>query len=432
VTADHPETLEGQGADHVTPTTDHAGATRRAGVDAPAVDALPSDWRIAGAVWPTLVASVLGLLPFTVYSTFLVPIADAVGDSDAAVGALRGLGGIGAVLVGVAVAPLIGPIPPGRLTAWALVLLAAMALVGTVSWLPALAVFCLLIGVSNAVLYPALGTAAADRFGTGPASVRAATLVTATKTLAATLVAPLVAFPALLWGWRGDLVAIAVVAIVLTPILLRYGRGRQVLDDAAPRHGYFAAFRALAAVPGARALLLVSFGQAGAFQGYLAYLALFYTDRFGLSPSTFAFVWTLSGGSFFLGNLVAGRMVNATESDQRACRSLHVFLPIALVSLFGVFLAPVLPVALIATAVLSASHAVGVAAVATLLVRRSGTVRGTALSLNATGLSLGLFVGAAAGGVGLAVTGYLGAASVFGVFTVLSIGAALTLRHRDP
>ena len=389
-----------------------------------------SDWRIAGTVLPTLLASVLGLLPFTVYSTFLVPIADAAGDGDAAVGALRGLGGIGAVVVGIAVAPLIGTVAPGKVAAWGLVLLAAAALVGTVAWLPALAAFCLLVGVSNAVLYPALTTAAADRFGTGPNAVRAATLVTATKTLAATLVAPLVAFPALWWGWRGDLVAIAVAAAVLTPVLLRYGRERQV-DETAPDHGYFGAFRALAAVPGARALLLVSFGQAAAFQGYLAYLAAFYDDEFGLSPGVFAFVWTLSGGAFFLGNLIAGRVVNATESDGRAARALRVFLTVALVSLFGVFLAPTLPWALTATAVLSASHAVGVAAVVTLLVRRSGTLRGTALAVNASGMSLGLFLGAAAGGVGLAAGGYLTAAAVFGVFTALSVGAALTVRS-DP
>lgn len=415
----------------MTPTADNADSAERIAADAPSAD-LPQgdppqgDWRISRAVLPTLLASVLGLLPFTVYSTFLVPIADAAGDGDATVGALRGLGGVGAVLAGIAVAPLIGRFPPGRVAAWGLLLLAAASLVGTVAWLPALAVFCLVIGVSNAVLYPALTTAAADRFGTGPTAARAATLVTATKTLAATLVAPLVALPALWWGWRGDLVAIAVVAVVLTPVLLRYGRDRHV--DATRPVGYFAAFRALAGVPGARALLLVSFGQAGAFQGYLAYLAVFYDDRFGLSPGVFAFVWTLSGGAFFLGNLVAGRLVNATGSDQRARRALTAFLVLALVSLFGVYLAPTLPVALLSTVVLSASHAVGVASVVTLLVRRSGTLRGVALSLNASGLSLGLFLGAAAGGVGLAAWGYPGAAAVFGLFTVLAVVAAATLR----
>ncbi|ASW56912.1 MFS transporter [Plantactinospora sp. KBS50] len=397
-----------------------------------AAGALPSDRRIAGAIWPALVASVLGLLPFTVFSTFLVPIADAAGESDAVVGALRGLGGIGAVLVGIAVAPLIGPVAPRRMAAAALVLLAGTALVATIARVPTLAVFCLLVGASNAMLYPALGTVAADRFGTTPTAVRAATLVTAAKTLAATLVAPLVALPALWWGWRGDLVAIAVVATAVTPLLLRPGPEPAAPGEATPRRGYLASLRTLAAVPGARALFVVSFGQAGAFQGYLAYLAAFYADRYGLSPSAFALVWTLSGGSFFFGNLFAGRLLNTVDSDRRAVRALRVFLVLALVSLFGVFWAPVLPLALVATAVLSASHAIGVAAVVTLLVRRGGELRGAALSVNASGMSLGLFLGAAAGGAGLAAADYPGAAAVFGMLTALSLGAALTVRRGSP
>jgi MFS transporter, DHA1 family, inner membrane transport protein len=327
-----------------------------------------------------------------------VSIADATGEGDAAVGALRGLGGIGAVLVGVAVAPLIGRIAPGRVAAGALVLLAAASVVGTLAWIPALAAFCLLVGVSNAALYPALSTAAADRFGTGPAAGRAATLVMTTQTLAATLAAPLIAFPALWWGWQGDLIAIAVVALLLAPVLLRYGRETPVTGEKRP--GYFAAFRMLAAVPGARPLLLVAFGRAGAFMGHLAFLAPFYTDRFGLSPGAFAFVWTLSGGSFFLGHLVAGRLVNTTESDRRAHRAMRISLLTALIALFAVYLAPVLWMTLLATAALSASHAVIAAAVVTLLVRRCGAVRGTALGLNASGMSLATFVGAAVGGAG--------------------------------
>lgn len=420
---DHREPGDGTQRDHAVRTTENTTPT---GSDGPPAEPLPSDRRIAVAIWPALLASVVGLLPFTVFSTFLVSIADATGEGDAAVGALRGLGGVGAVLVGIAVAPLIGRIAPGRVAAGALVLLAAASVVGTLAWIPALAAFCLVIGASNAALYPALSTAAADRFGTGPAAGRAATLVMTTQTLAATLAAPLIAFPALWWGWQGDLIAVAVVALLLTPVLLRHGREAHVTGGERP--GYFAAFRTLAAVPGARPLLLVAFGRTGAFMGHLAFLAPFYTDKFGLAPGAFAFVWTLSGGSFFLGHLVAGRLVNATESDERAHRAMRISLLTALLALFAVYLAPVLWMTLLATAVLSASHAVIAAAVVTLLVRRCGAVRGTALSLNSSGMSLALFLGAAVGGAALAARGYLGAATVFGLFTLFALGAALTLR----
>jgi len=394
---------------------------------------LLSDWRIAAAMWPTLLASAVGLLPFTVFSVFLVSIAASVGDGDAAsVGALRGLGGIGAVVAGIAVAPLIGRIPPMRVAAVALVLLALASVVGTFTWVPALAGFCLLIGVSNAMLYPALSTAAADRFGTGPAAGRAATLVMTTQTLASMLAAPLIAFPALWWGWQGNMIAVAVGALLLTPVLLRHRHQVPAAVSSGRRLGYLVAFRMLGAVPGARPLIMVAFGRAGAFMGHLAFLALFYGDRFSLAPTAFAFVWTLSGGSFFLGHLIAGRLLNTTVSEHRALRAMRICLLLAVISLFGVYLAPALAVALLATTVLSGSHAVIAAAVVTLLVRRCGDVRGTALSLNAAGMSLGLFLGAAAGGAGLAAGGYLGAGAVFGALTMIALGAALSIRAYDP
>ncbi|MCH1867441.1 MFS transporter [Nocardioides sp. CFH 31398] len=391
-------------------------------------EALPSERKVVAAVWPTLLASAVGLLPFTVFTTFLVDIARAAGDGTAEVGSLRGLGGIGAVVAGVALAPLLARIAPGQVAAVALVLLGVASLVGSLEWWLALAAFCLLTGVSNALLYPALSTAAADRFGSGPAASRAATLVMTAQTLASTLGAPLIVLPTLWWGWQGDLVAIAVLAFLLAPVLVRFGRTRS--DDAPPpeRLGYLAAFRRLSAVPGARALLVVAFARAGAFMGHLAFLAPLYADRFDLSPALFAFVWSVSGGSFFVGHLLAGRLVNADESDDRAVRVMALSLLVSLVALVGVYTAPVLPLALLGTAVLSVSHAVVAAAVVTLLVRRSAEVRGPALSLNSAGMSLGLFLGTAAAGAGLGVAGYAGAAVVLVVLTLVALAAALTLR----
>ncbi|MGP5014064.1 MFS transporter [Glutamicibacter ardleyensis] len=382
-------------------------------------------------IWPALLASAVGLLPFTVLSTFLVPIADWAGAGYAEVGSLRGLAGVGAVLTGVALAPLIGRIAPGRVAAAALALLGIAAVLGTFSGLAALAAFCLATGVSNALLYPALSTAAADRFGNTPAAGRAATLVMTAQTLASTVGAPLLVLPALWWGWQGNLVAIAIASFALVPALLRYGRaepGAGQPAQPAPRLGYLAAFRTLAAIPGARALLLVSFGRAGALMGHLAFLAPLYADKFQLSTGWFAFVWSLSGGSFFLGHLLAGRMLNAEDSERRTRAVMCIALSAALLALLGVYLSPVLPLAMLCTAVLSASHAVVSAAVMTLLVRRCGQVRGTALSLNAAGMSLGLSLGAGAAGAALGTAGYLAAAAVLGGFTLLALIAALTLR----
>ncbi len=388
---------------------------------------LPSERSIIAAVWPALLASALGLLPFTLLSTFLIPMAQWAGAEVAEIGSLRGLAGIGAVIVGVVLAPLIGRILPGTVAAASLVLLGLAAIIGTFSGTWALATFCLATGMSNALLYPALSTAAADRLGEGPAAGRAATLVMTAQTLASTAGAPLLVLPAMWWGWQGNLVAIAIAAFALAPALLRFGRQGTQPGPPKPALKYAAAFRTLGRIRGARALLLVSFGRAGAFMGHLAFLAPLYAEKFQLSTGWFACVWSLSGGSFFLGHLLAGRMLNAEGAAPRPRIWMVACLGTSLAALLCVYFAPVLPLALAGTAVLSASHAVVAAAVTSLLVQRCSEVRGTALSLNAAGMSLGLFLGTGACGVALAMGGYSAACAVLVGFTILSLIAAVNV-----
>lgn len=283
------------------------------------------------------------------------------------------------------------------------------------------------------MLNPALSVAAADRFGDGPAAGRAATLVTATQSLTAMLAAPVVALPALLWGWRGDLLAVAAVSIALATLFVRRGKGdaRASAPKSDSTLGYVASFRALGAVPGAVPLLLIALLRTGAFMGYLAYLAAFYDERFGLSPGLFAFVWTLSGASFFVGNLFIGRYANSTAPRIGPERLLTFGLVAALLAIVGVYFAPALPVALLMTALLGASHATVAACIVSLLVRRCRGLRGAALSLNAAGMSLGVFVGAAVGGAGLGLAGYPGMAVALGALTLAGLAVALMVRWSD-
>lgn len=396
-------------------------------------ESLPSEIQVVRAVWPTLVASAVGLLPFTVFTTFLVDIAGDVDGSDALVGSLRGLAGIGAVIVGIALAPLIGRISPGRLAASALAILAIASVVGAVAWVPALIAFCLLTGLSNAVLYPALSAAAADRFASGPASARAATMVMTSQTLASTLGAPLLVIPTLWWGWRGDLLAIAAIALLLVPLLVRFDRTATSVDEAgssgaaAATTSYLGAFRAVAAIPGTGTLWLIAFARTAALMGYLAFLAPLYADRFDLAASQFAWVWGLSGGSFFVGHLIAGRLLNRVASDRWARRVMAVSLVVALAAMNGVYFSLSLLLALVATAVLSASHAVVAAAVVSLLVRRCGSVRGPALSINTVSMSLGLFVGVTVSGAALGLVGLAGSAAALSALTVVALLSALSL-----
>lgn len=405
-----------------------------AGTENPATDReapeaeepLPGDLRMARALWPVLLASAVGLLPFTIFSTYLVPIADEAGSSVAAMGGLRGLGGLAALLVGTALAPFVDRVRKEWVAAGGLAALGASALLGASGDFVLLAVFCLLVGASTAVLNPALTAAAADRFGAGKAAGRAATLVTATQSMTAMLAAPVVALPALLWGWEGDLVAVGAVSVLLAAVFLaRSGPKEPEAAGSGRRLSYVASFKALGAVRGAVPLLLVSVLRTAVFMGYLAYLAAYYGERFQLDPGLFALVWTLSGASFFVSNLLTGRIANSEGTRTSTERLLVLGLVAALVSVVGFYFTHWLPLALALTSLHAASHALVAACAVSLLVRRCGPLRGSALSLNSAGQSLGVFVGAALGGAGLGLAGYPGIAAVFGALVVVALGAAL-------
>ncbi|SCK59332.1 MFS transporter [Streptomyces sp. WMMB 322] len=404
-----------------------AGTSQMKRDDQDTGEQLPGDLNMTRTLWPILLASAVGLLPFTIFSTYLVPIAGESGSSVAAMGGLRGLGGLAALLVGTALAPLIDRVPKEWAAAGGLGVLAVSAALGASGEYVLLVAFCLLVGAGTAVLNPALTAAAADRFGSGKAASRAATLVTATQSMTAMLAAPVIALPALFWGWEGDLLAVTAVSLLLAAILVSR-RGRSVVEEEAADGGeklsYFASFKALAAVRGAVPLLLISLLRTAVFMGYLAYLAAYYDSRFQLDPGLFSFVWTLSGASFFVSNLLTGRLTNSAQPRVRTEHLLILGLVAAMASVVGFYFTHWLPLALVLTSLHAASHAVVAACAVSLLVRRCGALRGSALSINAAGMSLGVFVGASLGGAGLGLAGYPGIALVFGALTAVALGAA--------
>jgi len=391
---------------------------------------VPGDLRMAKRLWPFLLASTVSLIPFTVFGMYLVPISEAANGTVAEIGGLRGLGGLAALLVGFALAPLVDRLARELVAAGGLALLGLSAALGAVGNVFALATFCLLIGASTSILAPSIGAAAADRFKSAAAAGRAATLVSATTSMMAMLAAPVLAVPGLLWGWRGNLLAASVVSLVLSAAFFWRGRGRKapLRAEGVQRMSYLATYRALARIPGAVPLLVVAMLRTAAFMGYLAYLAAFYDEKFDLQPGWFALVWSLSGASFFLGNLLAGRYLAAERAWIGSEKMLLVGLAVALVSVGAFYFSPTLPLTLLLTALMGASHATVAACVTTLLVRRSGELRGSALSVNAAGMSLGTFLGAAIGGLGLGLGGYPGAAVTFASITLIAIVLSLRIR----
>jgi predicted MFS family arabinose efflux permease len=391
---------------------------------------VPGDWWMIRRLWPFLLASAVSLIPFTVFGMYLVPIARVAGGSVAEIGGLRGLGGLAALIVGFSLAPLVDRMARELVAAGGLALLGVSAALGAVGNVFALAAFCLLIGASTSILGPSIGAAAADRFRSPAAAGRAATLVSATTSAMAMLAAPLLAGPGLLWGWRGNLLAASVISLALSAAFFWRGRGRKApLTAQGQRMSYLATYRALARIPGALPLLAVAMLRTAAFMGYLAYLAAFYDEKFDLAPGWFALVWSLSGASFFLGNLLAGRYIALERPWISAEKMLLAGLGLAFIGVAAFYFSPTLPLTLLLTALMGAGHATVAACVTTLLVRRSGDLRGSALSVNAAGMSLGTFLGAALGGLGLGLGGYPGTALTFASITVLAILLAFRVRR---
>jgi predicted MFS family arabinose efflux permease len=368
-----------------------------------------------------MLAGVVSLFPFTVYSTFLVPIADTAHSDVAAVGTLRGLGGVAALLTGVALAPLLGRWPRNRTVAGSLVLFTVSSLAATTGSFAALAAFCLGIGIATAALTPALLALATSQFTDRGDGGRAATLVTSSTTLAAVLAGPVIGGLAAWRGWQGALwVTAALAALVALLFVLRPSHRAA---DADPAPSYRQAFGLLRARSDLLALVGIAALRTTSFMGYLSFLAVAYHDRFEMDAGTFTLVWTLSGASFFAGGFLAGRW--ARDDGPAAGRRLPVLLLVGLggglIAVLTVFLVPSLPVALASTAVMGFSHAVVGATVTSLVAHRAGALTTTTFSLQAAGMSLGVFVGAALGGAGLSVAGSAGLAVALAVPTATAV-----------
>lgn len=367
-------------------------------------------------IWPLLTAAALGLVPFTIMSNFLPAIAEDAGTGVDLLGSFRGLGGVAALIVGVLAAPLLDRLSRTAVATIALVVLgigSCCALLGNpAAWV----VFCLLIGAGTSVLNPAVAALSADRFDSPEDAARAATLVTSTSTITAVLAAPLLALPAVLWGWRVDMLGVLLALLVVAALISRLPSDRQGHTAL----GYVDAFRAATRLPGAIDLLMVSLLRTTAFMGSLAYISAAFDDRFGMSTGWFSLVWSTSGLAFFLGNFGGGKYLHSrgTAAVMPMLLGATVIGAAAMVILYT---APTLWLAWPMVAVVSAAHAVIAAGVTTAVVRVAGESRGTVLGLNGAAQALGTFLGAALAGAALALGGWPAVALTLGAITVAAL-----------
>ena len=391
------------------------------------------DLHLIRALWPLLAAAFIGQLPLVASNLFIVAMAADTDSSVALVGGLRGLSGIAALATGVLAAPMIDRWPRAWSIAAGLAVLGGAALLGALSQLPALIAFYFLVGVGSAVLMPSIQAASGDeRSGTG--SVRSTTLVAGVPSLAPAAAGPLLALPATWWGWQGDLLAIAAAALALA--LVSGCRLSHAPPGGVARPGYLAAFRAVAAAPGAVALLMGSTLRAALFFGWLAYYAAYFSQRFGLSLTMLGLLVSMNGLAFFLTNQIGGRLTDsAGMTGERRLRPAQLAIGgfvVATATLPLALMTPLLPLAVLLTVLHTAGHGASFVGIIALLVGRYPTLRGAVMGLNVAGSNLGTFGGAVLGGVGLAVGGYAGlAASLLLVALPGLVSLGVAVRRTD-
>jgi predicted MFS family arabinose efflux permease len=239
------------------------------------------------------------------------------------------------------------------------------------SQLPGAAAFWILLGGTLALLTPALQAASAD-WVQGPVAGQATALVGSAQPLASILSGPILALTALLAGWWGAFLALALAALVVaqTCALTLDWQGPQ----AVARYGYRQAFIIVSRAPGAASLLVVSTVQRYLWYTWLTYLAAYFVERFDGTTVIIAWVWFIGAGTFFLAHLVSGRLVNPPKgvepSPWRSPAPLLAVTTAAQVVLAPlVFMAPTVPAALCATVASTAFMGASQAAVTSLLIR---------------------------------------------------------------
>jgi MFS transporter, DHA1 family, inner membrane transport protein len=378
------------------------------------------DFALARALWLLLLIAFVSQLPPVAGNLFVGIMAIDMQTTPALVGALRGLGGLAALATGVLAAPLIDRMPRAWAVAGGLVAMVAGSGLAALGQLATLVPYFVFTGIGFSILVPAIQSAAVDG-RPGPVGVRAATLLTSIPALAAVVAGPLLAAPAEWWGWRADFAALAALSLLLAGLALIR------LDRSPPADvggfGYLAAFREIGTARGATALLAGSTLRSTLFLAGLTYLAPYYADQFGLAISGLGGIFGLAGSAFLLANVFGGRLLS--RGTVRPDRLLLVSLLIAGLAGAAQYLTPNLSLAVALCAVHAAGHGAFLAGVVGLLVERWPRLRGALLGLNVAGQNLGVFAGAAFGGLGLALGGYPGLAASLALLAALALAVTL-------
>jgi len=171
----------------------------------------------------------------------------------------------------------------------------------------------LALGAALAITQPAIQAACGDFFS-GPEAGRAASLVQASQVTANVVAGPILALPAMVTGWQGAYLSVAVAAIVTMALVAPRLSWQRPLNVA--RTGYRQAFALVAQAPGAVLVLLSSTVRGCTISAWIAFLAATLTERFGAGVEMVATFWFFGAGAVVVANILTSRMLKDGTSER--------------------------------------------------------------------------------------------------------------------
>ncbi len=303
--------------------------------------------------------------------------------------------------------------------------LAGMALAPTYAVLLPMAI---LAGIGDAILF-GLPYAIAGELFHGDLQRRAVAWISGGLSLGIVVAPMILALIGAVAGWRGALlVAAALTLLTVLPALRWLPRDGGSHDGRLSMRGVRAAYRPLV---GSRSMLLL-YGASGlraaGIIGAFSYFGAFIADRFQVGPDLV--------GLSYLGvglGVLAGDVLSATTTMRAPLRLLTAATCAVGCLIQGAAIALILP--LPATIVLTAAAAVltsiSYIALTTLMTRETPGGSGTTMVLNGSVINLGTAVGAAVGGLFIALGGYALLGLVVPLFVLAAAMLVLLVHPRD-
>jgi predicted MFS family arabinose efflux permease len=378
---------------------------------------------IVMTIWPLLLIAMVGNLPNPAINIFVGPLSSGYGVAPSTIGSMRGLGGGAALLIGFLGAPLLDRFPRAATVLLGLSFVVLTAVLPLTENLGGLLLAFVALGAALAITQPAIQAACGDLFD-GPEAGRSASLVQASQVTANVVAGPILALPALLAGWQGAYLSIAVAAVVAMAVVaprLSWQRPPNVA-----RTGYRRAFALVAQAPGAVPILLSSTVRACTIQAWLAFLAATLTERFGAGVEMVATFWFFGAGAVVVANVCAGWVLkDATSERRRWWTSPESVLIISMVLMIAVspliYVAPTLELAFVACIVFCLDVGLGITALISVLMSRYAPLRGAMMGLNAAGQNVGIVAGISIASVALGVGGYPALAAALAAISTLAL-----------